>query len=641
MSPAKRLEKKLEDLPRGPGVYMLLGKGSRVLYVGKAVDLRPRVRSYFTEAGPEDRPRVKSLMPEVVDLDVIRVKSEKEALLLENSLIKKHKPKGNARLRDDKSYLCVRIDKSHPFPRITFVRKFERDGALYFGPYSDAKAVREAVRVIQAAYGLRVCTDHVLETRGRPCIYYEMGRCSAPCADLVPKKDYAAAVKKAEAVLRGRTGDLLRDLRARMGEYSEAMKYERAGEVRDRIDAVRKTADRQVVSLSDLRARDVVHVSRRGADLLFVVLFVREGKLLSSRHHFVRSDAEYGEALGSFLVQFYAEGKAVPPEILVSEEPEGADLLSSWLSEARGGTVRLRVPQRGAARDLVKLAAENSDAAARRGEAASRERTRFALDALAERLGLAVPPSRIECYDISTIQGTATVGAMVAFEEGLPDKASYRRYKIRTVPGQDDFASVSEVLSRRFGKIDEAPVPDLVIVDGGAGQLGSALEALKDRGVVDVPVVGLAKARAGEPGQRARERVYLAGRKTPVVLPPDAPETLLIARIRDEAHRFAIRYHRKVRSQLAVSSLLDRVEGVGKVWRSRLLQRFGSVTGVREATLEELMLVPGLPRSTARKIHEFLRVESGSGSATKPERTHGGSGKMPDPVEETNRQETP
>jgi len=620
------LLQKLSDLPRGAGVYLFLEKRRRVVYVGKAVDLRSRVRSYFSGDGPADRPRIKALLPAVVDLEIIRVKSEKEALLLENSLIKKHRPRGNVRLRDDKSYLCVRVDKKHDYPRITFVRKFKRDGALYFGPYADARAVREAVRIIQAAYGLRTCSDHVLKTRRRPCLYHQMGQCTAPCIDAVGPEEYAESVGRALSALRGRPGGLIRDLERVMQRHADALEYERAAQVRDRIAAVRKTIERQGVSLPDLKARDVVHVSRRGEDLLFMVLFVREGKLLSSRHHTIRSDAGYEEAMASFLAQFYVAGKAVPPEIMVSDEPEGRALLEEWLTEERGGAVRIRVPQRGAGRDLIRIAAENSDAAARRGEAEARSRTQFAVDALADRLGLDAPPTRIECFDISTIGGTATVASLVVFEEGLPDKASYRRYKIKTVSGQDDFASMREVLTRRFLRAEEMPLPDLMVVDGGPGQLSSALAALEEIGVVDVPLAGLAKARSGKSGNQAFERVHLPGRAEPIVFEPDAPETLLIARIRDEAHRFAIRYHRKVRSKLAMSSMLDRVEGVGETWRNRLLGRFGSVAGIRKASLEELMVVPGLPRETARRIHEFLKADPGdlTSSAEDPSGTSEG-----------------
>jgi len=609
---APAVEKKLKGLPKEPGVYLFLGKGGRVLYVGKATELRTRVRSYFSGDGPEDRPRIASLLGEVADLEVIRTANEKEALLLENSLIKKHKPKGNVRLRDDKNYLCVRIDRRHPFPRITFVRKFRRDGAVYFGPYSSSKAVRETVRIIQAAYGLRVCSDRVLANRARPCMYKEIGRCTAPCVDLVSGAEYAACVEKAVDVLRGNVKEVLRDLTGKMERHSEALQFERAAEFRDRIEAVKKTAERQSVSRSDLAARDVVHISRRGADLLFVVLFVREGKLLSSRHHFIRSEAAYDEAMASFLVQFYAEGKALPPEILVSDEPEGRELLEAWLTGERSARVRVRVPRRGGLRSLVRLAAENADSVAKREEATGRDRGHFALDALAEALDLPGPPSRIECTDISTIQGTATVASLVTFDEGMPDKSSYRRYRIRTVAGQDDFASMREVLTRRFRRAEEMPPPDLLIVDGGKGQLTSALEALDALQVVDLPVVGLAKARPGLVAEKAMERVFLPGRSDPVVLEPDAPESLLIARIRDEAHRFAIRYHRKVRSQLALSSILDRIDGVGEVWRKRLLRKFGSVEGIRRASLDELLLVPGLPRETANRIHEFLRAEGGT-----------------------------
>jgi excinuclease ABC subunit C len=326
--------------------------------------------------------------------------------------------------------------------------------------------------------------------------------------------------------------------------------------------------------------------------------------------------------MASFLAQFYSEGKAVPPEILASDEPEGRALLEEWLAEERGGAVRIRVPQRGPGRDLIRIAAENSDAAARRGEAEARSRTQFAVDALAEKLGLDGAPTRIECFDISTIGGTATVASLVVFEEGLPDKSSYRRYKVKTIEGQDDFGAMREVLVRRFLRAEEMPLPDLLIVDGGAGQLASALAALQEAGVVDVPLAGLAKARSGRTGKQAVERVYLPGRREPVLLEPDSPESLLIERIRDEAHRFAITFHRKVRSKLAISSMLDGVEGVGETWRNRLLARFGSVTGIRMATLDELLLVPGLPRETARRIHDFLKagpgeMPSSAGDATK------------------------
>jgi excinuclease ABC subunit C len=366
--------------------------------------------------------------------------------------------------------------------------------------------------------------------------------------------------------------------------------------------------------LPDLVARDVIHLSRRGEDLLFVVLFFREGKLLSSRRYPVRSDAGGPEAMAAFLGQFYGEGKAIPPEILCAEEPESRTLLEEWLREERGGAVRIRVPERGTGRALLALAAENAAAAAEEApDGEIREREYVGLDALAERLDLPRPPVRIECFDVSTIGGTATVASLVAFEDGRPDRKGYRRYRVRTVSGPDDFAAMREVLARRFARAGEMPLPDLLVVDGGPGQLAKAQEALREAGAVDLSIAGLAKARRGEGGRKEYERVYLPGREEPILLPPGEPETLLVARIRDEAHRFAISYHRKVRGKLGLESLLDRVEGVGKTWRNRLLTRFGSVEGIRKAPLEDLLTVPGLPRETARRIHEFLRADSADG----------------------------
>jgi excinuclease ABC subunit C len=606
---------KLAALPAAPGVYQFIDGSGRVLYVGKATDLRSRVRSYFAGEGPADRARIRLLLPSVADLAVFRTQSGREALLLENSLIKKHRPPGNVRLRDDRNYLCIRVDTHHDFPRIAFLRKFFRDGARWFGPYSDGRAVREAVRAVQAACGLRVCSDHVLENRARPCLYFEMGRCTAPCVGRITREEYAVRVRAAIDALRGRADEVVGELTAKMERFAADLRFEKAAEVRDQIAALERTGEKQSVILPDLVARDVVHLSRRGEDLSFLVLFVREGKLLSSRHYLVRSDAGGAEAMAAFLGQFYGEGKAIPPEVLCSEEPEGRALLEEWLGGERGGSVKIRVPERGAGRALLALAAQNAAAAAESppGDEA-RERGFAGLDALAERLDLPRPPSRIECFDVSTIGGTATVASLVTFEEGRPDKKGYRRYRVRTVSGPDDFAAMREVLARRFARAGEMPLPDLLIVDGGPGQLGKALEALREAGAVDLSVAGLAKARRGEGGKREFERIWLPGREEPVLLPPGEPETLLVARVRDEAHRFAISYHRKVRGKLGLESLLDRVEGVGKAWRNRLLTRFGSVEAIREAPLDDLLTVPGLPRGTARRIHEFLRAEKPDGA---------------------------
>ena len=600
------LAQKTLALPHAPGVYLLKDAQGRVVYVGKALDLRARVRSYLRPEG-DGRLVTSPLARQISDLDFILTSNEKEALLLENTLIKRHRPRYNVRLRDDKAYLCIRVDTRHEWPRLHMVRKFRRDGALYFGPYSSSKAVRRTIRTLGAIFPLRLCNDRVLETRDRPCLYHQLKRCCAPCVGLVEREEYRRMVDGLVDLLRGRTGDLLDALRARMDEAAKALEYERAAALRDRIDALVETTQAQRVASPDLKDRDVIGLARQGEVATAAVLHIREGRLLSHRALSFRTILPDGAVIARVLGALYRPGRLVPPEILLPVPPEDEEAIAKELAERRGGPVDLHVPQRGAGRDLLDLAARNAAEAVRAAEGDETQRT-LLLERLRERLSLDRPPARIECYDISTIQGSETVGARVVFDQALPFTDGYRRFRIRTVKGQDDFASLREVLARRFRRED--PPPDLVVIDGGAGQLAEARKAIPE----GTAAVALAKARIVKGKGRKYERVYLPGRRVPVTLPQDAPETYLLARIRDEAHRFAIEYHRRLRAKRTVKSELDEIAGLGPKRRTALLRAFGSASGVREAGEEELRAA-GMPENVVSAIRAWAgEEEEGEGS---------------------------
>ncbi|MHC4549081.1 MAG: excinuclease ABC subunit UvrC [Planctomycetota bacterium] len=587
------LRGKIDTLPRGPGVYLFKDEGGKVIYVGKAADLRARVRSYLGTTG-DGRLATPHLARRIADVDFILTGNEKEALLLENTLIKRHRPRYNVRLRDDKAYLCIRVDTRHAWPRIHVVRRFRKDGALYFGPYSSAKAVRRTIRTLGAIYPLRLCTDRTLETRDRPCLYHQLKRCCAPCVDLVTPGEYRPMVDGMLQLLRGRTQGLVQRLKREMDEAAGRMEYERAASLRDQIEALERTTQAQRVATPDLEDRDVIGLARRGEVATAAVLHVREGRLLSKRDVSFKTILPDGAVLHRVIAAVYRPGRLVPPEIVLPALPEEAERLAAELGRRRGGVLRFKVPQRGKGRALLDLAARNAAEAVREAEGDESQRAGL-LEALQRRLELGKVPARIECYDISTIQGAQTVGSRVVFQDALPDKDGYRRFKIRTVAGQDDFASLREVLKRRLARDDLRP--DLIVIDGGAGQLGEVRRVLP----AGIAAVGLAKARTLRGGGRKLERVYLPGRRTPVPLPPDAPESYLLARIRDEAHRFAIEYHRRLRRRRTVRSELDGIRGLGPKRRTALLRTFGSATGVREAGLEELRAA-GMPEAVARAI---------------------------------------
>ncbi len=615
---AQDLGRTIAALPATPGVYLLKDASGRVLYVGKATNLRSRVRSYLSK-GALERPHLAPYLRRWRSVDVVTTTNASEALVLENSFIKKERPPANVRLRDDKRYLCLRLDLSHAFPRITLVRRFKNDGATYFGPYADAKALRGTLKALREIYPLRTCSDRTLASIPAPCLYYQLERCAAPCHDLISRTEYSALVDETVALLRGRRSEVLTVLRGRMHEEAAETRFENAARLRDRLGALEKTLQTQRVATPDQVDRDVIAIARTGEartdTAIAQVLFVRDGAVVSVRTVPLPGAAGEGAAvLESFLVQFYDSRKYVPQELLVEALPEERALVEEYLSLLRGANVKLRVPMRGGGRQLMEMARKNA-AVALRAHRRDRKASTEALEGLAAALSLPGPPAVIECFDVSHLQGREVVASMVRFVDGKADRESWRHYRLRTVVRNDDFAAMDEILGRRYRDAAEggtAARPDLIVVDGGKGQLSAAQRALQELGMRDPPVVGLAKARAGKLGEGAFERVFLPGRSSPVIPAADAPETLLLARIRDEAHRFAITYHRKLRSKMAIESALDRIEGIGDKWRRELLTTFGSVAAVRDASVDDLVQIAGLGRKRAMKILEHLRDGEGA-----------------------------
>ena len=653
------LRKKLDELPAEPGCYLMRDRAGEVIYVGKAASLRARVRSYF-DAGGDERFFVPLLDDLLGDIDVIVTRSEKEAVLLENELIKKHRPRFNVRLRDDKDFISLRLDERHAFPRLEVIRARQRrdDGARYFGPYSSASSIRETLRVVNRWFQLRTCSDHVFEHRRRPCILYQIHRCPAPCVYEVPEADYRESVRDAVAFLEGRESELVPRLRSRMQDAAAALRFEEAGRLRDQLQAVERSLEKQRVLMGDQADRDVLGVHREGPDLVIQLLSMRGGKLQESRAWpFAGLEFPGDELLSSFLGLYY-ERTPPPDEVLVPVEPANAEALADVLSERRGRRVRLLVPQRGAKSDLVEVARRNAEQSFRTWREEG-ERRDEALAALTRSLHLAREPRWMECYDISTFQGALAVGSGVSMRDGEADRANYRRYKVRGVPGQDDFAMLHEVLSRRLKRaLADGAFPDLIVIDGGKGQLSAALAAARDLGIATRPVPGnpglpfvqmvaLAKSRtldaaalgtARVVGRRASreaglalaaeradrgfvaeaarspERVFVPGRKDALVLRQNSAELFLLVRLRDEAHRFAIEFHRKLRRDRNLQSVLEEIPGVGEGRKKALLRHFGSLRRVREATVEEIAAAPGLGPAQARLVHEFFhRPGAGTG----------------------------
>jgi excinuclease ABC subunit C len=609
------LSRRLETIPAEPGVYLLKDKNGKVLYVGKAKSLRPRVRAYFRDGG-DGRFQVRFLMRRVRDFDTLVARSEKEALILENNLIKQYKPRYNIRLKDDKSYLSAKMT-NHAWPRITVTRRIVKDGGRYFGPFGSADGLRETIDVIRKVFPLRTCSDGVFRNRARPCIEYQIKRCLGPCCLPVDRAEYDRHLQAAQLLLEGRNLELLKELRERMRGHADRLEFEDAARMRDSVRAIEKTVERQTVLHHWGGDQDVFGLYREGGFIEAIILIVRRGKLTSTQGWSFQ-DLEFPneEVLADLLTQYYSGARFLPDEVIVPVELEDAAVRAELLSERRGRKVEFLVPQRGDKLRLLEMAMGNArqSFAARRDNENTREKM---LEELRTKLHLRNTPKRIECYDISNLQGSMMVGSQATFDEGEPQKALYRRYRIRTVEGQDDFASMYEVLSRRAKRaIAENEFPDLWVIDGGKGQLNVAVEVLKDLNLFDqIEVVSLAKQHVlNDPRDRSvvksEERVFLPNRKDPIVLPKNSTALFLLVRIRDEAHRFAITYNRELRRRARLRSVLDDIEGIGPVRRRALLRHFGSLRRIREASVEQLALVKGVNRELAAEIRRHLELMS-------------------------------
>lgn len=613
------LAEKLKRLPDNPGVYLMKNGSGDIIYVGKAVSLKNRVRSYF-QSSRNHSPKVVSMVSQVADLDYILTDSEIEALILECNLIKKHRPRYNVKLADDKSYPYVKVTVNEKYPRVFMTRKVVRDGGRYYGPYTDAGALKETLSLLKKIFPLRACKQKSVDNQKRPCLNYHIRRCLAPCTGKVSQDAYREMIKSISLFLEGRQDDLVRTLSARMEKAAENLDFEQAAALRDQIKAIEKVVEKQKIVSSDPTDQDVAGLAREGEAACVAVFFIRGGKLLGREHFILDETAEMddSEILTAFIKQYYIQVEYIPKEILLPAQLTEPDVINTWLDRKRGGRVHLRIPKRGEKARLVEMAARNAAeelAQFRAREEQARARIEGALLGLQEYLGLARLPRRIECYDISNIQGAESAGSMVVFIDGLPRSDQYRRFRIKSVEGPNDFASMQEVIRRRFsralreieameaGAIDKgrakfADLPSLVIIDGGKGQLSAAREVMRELGFSPIPTFGLAK-----------EHEYLFGEAgpDPIILPRNSESLYLVQRIRDEAHRFAITYHRNLRGKRSLKSILDDIPGVGPKRRKALVQHFRSITALRNATVGQIAEVPGVTRAVAEAVYDFFQ----------------------------------
>jgi excinuclease ABC subunit C len=594
------LQSKLAHLPGSPGVYLFKNEQGEIIYIGKAAVLADRVRSYF-QKGTDHSLKTSLLVSHVTDLETMVTRSELEALILESNLVKRHKPRFNIVLRDDKQYPYVRLPIKDDFPRLSIVRRVQKDGALYYGPYTPANALRETLKVIKHVFPLATCTIDIDGTADRACIEFEIKRCMAPCTGNQSKEEYHQIVKQVRQFLEGRDHELLDDLRTRMEKAAEREEFEEAARLRDRLFKIQRILEKQRITQTSATDQDVIGLARQGSAVDLQILFVRGGLLIGRKDFFwpQSADAPDEELVRSAIEQFYNKDGQPPREVLVPTDLEDTALIQQWLSDKRGESVHVRSPERGAKHQLVLLAEENA-AAAVADHLRDEERDRQAGEELKRLLRLEQAPRRIEGFDISNTMGNDSVASMVVWEDGQMKKTDYRRFKIQTVEGANDFASMKEVVTRRYGREESLAQPDLILIDGGLSQLAAALEGLKEAGQPGLPILGLAKARGDK-----EERVFLAGRKNPIVLRATSPATHLLQHIRDEAHRFAITFHRKLRGKSLVSSKLDQVIGIGEIRRNQLLEKFGSLDKVVSAS-DEALQEAGLNAETVLNLRRAL-----------------------------------
>ena len=626
---SEKLKKQLAALPPRPGVYLMRNAKGEVIYVGKAAKLRDRVRSYFGSPHMME-PKTRALREHIDDFEYIVVGNAGEALILEATLIKRHQPFFNIRLKDDKRYPYLKVDVQNPWPRVYITRRIEKDGARYFGPYASAGSVRATLDLTKKLFPWRSCTKEITGKDARPCLDYYIKRCIAPCTAYCTKEEYDEVIEQVILFLEGRSDDVLRRLRKQMTDAAEAMEYERAAQIRDQLRSIERTVERQMVSTTRNEDVDIFGLARDGDQALVQVFFVRGTQMIGRDQYAVEGvrDETDGAVLTNFLLQYYEGAQYIPKLVAIPHEAEDRDAMEQLLSEKRGSLVEVRVPERGEKKRLVELATDNAKEAlalARVKWMADANKTEQALEQLREELSLPDIPHRIECYDNSNIQGTNPVSSMVVFIDGKPANNQYRRFKVKTIEGANDFATMQEILRRRFGrharqvespKLEvESPdgvvpssaiepqsseswdLPDLVIIDGGKGQLGAAVQTMRELGVHHIPAVGLAKRF---------EELFVPDEDEPIVLPRGSEALYLVQRIRDEAHRFAITFHRQVRQKSSIQSALDTIPGIGPKRKRALLKKFGSVKQIREADVEEIASTVGFTMALAEKVKAEL-----------------------------------
>jgi excinuclease ABC subunit C len=603
---ASLVTEQLRGLPTTPGVYLFKDAEGNIIYVGKASSLRHRVGSYFG-AGQKLTPKIQRMVSRVADLEYFVTASEQEALILELNLIKQHHPRYNVRLKDDKTFPYLKIDLGEDWPRVHITRTLKANGGRYFGPFASAKSIRQTLKLLKGIFPFRSCTRTITGDDPRPCLEYDIGHCLAPCIGQTSRAEYDEVIRQLILFMEGKQEKVVRQLEDSMNKAAEKMDFERAVRIRDQIQAVEAVVEGQRIAAKTRGEQDVIaFVSDR--DQAYVqVFFIRNGKLIG-RESFVLQGTRHEESskiMSSFIQQFYASAPHTPPLLLLQHPVEEKDTLQQWLSAKRGGTVKIQVPQRGSKKQLVDIVAQNAKQGLeqlRIKQLASPKTLSAALAEIQKELNLPSPPQRIEGYDISDIQGMAAVGSLVVFDKGKPKPAHYRRFKIKTISGADDYAMLAEVLKRRFKRAEAASgswaiKPDLVLIDGGKGQLNAAVKAMREMGAENIPAAGLAKEN---------EELFVPSRAKPIVLPPSSPGLQLLQRLRDEAHRFALGYHHRVRRKQTFASALDSVPGIGAKRKKALLRQFGSLKGVKEASVEELANVSGITKGLAHKIKEYL-----------------------------------
>lgn len=614
---AGKFSQRLRVTPTRPGVYMFRDNKGRLLYIGKAASLRNRLRSYF---GSRSRlePKVRQMVSRVADFEFIVADSEDEALILECNLIKQYRPPYNIRLRDDKSYPYLRITLQEDFPRVQFTRRIQEDGSRYFGPFANARSVRKTIELLKRLFPYCSLTKPITGKETRPCLDYHLGRCAGACIGLISRDNYRKIIQQVIQFLEGDADEVIRSLKAEMEQSAEAMDFERAARLRDQVQALQRVVEGQDVKVSSLAKHDVdvIGLAQEKDEAQAEVFFIRKGKVVGRDRFGIQGakDAPVEKVLGQFVKQFYASASFIPSRVILQHSLEDRTLIEHWLTQKKGRKVSVEIARRGNKLRLVKMAAENAVQGLEQSRAKWLTDTRAhqaAMEELQEALSLPRLPRRIECYDISNIQGSNAVGSMVVAENGVPRPAHYRRFRIRTVTGADDYAMMQEVLRRRFkrlaakekssdaGEDGEAwgLVPDLVIIDGGKGHLSAAQEAFKEMGLDSVPLASIAKEN---------EWIFVPHIDGPVVLPRNSPALFLVQRTRDEAHRFAISYHQRLRSKKSTASAIDVVPGIGPKRKRMLMRRFGSLKGVREATVDEIAAVPGMTRRLAETLKAHL-----------------------------------